>query len=213
MVTRAGMQGERETGRLEAFSDGVFAFAITLLVLNLKEPTTSGNTLINGLLGEWPTFFALLTSFLTILIMWVGHHNMFNYIQRIDVRFMFFNGFLLLFIVLTPFTTSLVADSILTKDSGSAAGVYAANFLMVALAWNLVWRYASGGKRLMGSHVTDSEIKSMNKNYYVGPAAYIAALVAAFFSGLGSVIIVLLAGAYYAISSTFSTVRKGPADP
>ena len=80
--------GERETDRLEAFSDGVFAFAITLLVLGLKDPTSGNNvSLFQGLLGEWPTFFAFVTSFTTILIMWMNHHNMFNYISRIDREF------------------------------------------------------------------------------------------------------------------------------
>src|SRR5207249_11498303 len=80
---------EKQTERMEAFSDGVFAFAITLLVLNLKEPSSvSGTTLFQGLLGEWPTFFALVTSFVTILIMWLNHHNMFNYIRKIDTPLM-----------------------------------------------------------------------------------------------------------------------------
>ena len=80
--------GERETNRLEAFSDGVFAFAITLLVLGLHDPVSNGSTsLFKGLLSEWPTFFAFVTSFIAELIMWMNHHNMFNYIRRIDREF------------------------------------------------------------------------------------------------------------------------------
>jgi uncharacterized membrane protein len=203
VVEGAERRDEKESGRLEAFSDGVFAFAITLLVIDLRVPATAGRTMLAGLLGEWPTFFALVTSFLTILIMWVGHHNMFNYVRRIDTRFMFFNGFLLFFVVLTPFTTSLVADGVLTKDSGMVAAVYAGNFLMVALSWNLVWRYASAGRRLLRDRVTDPELRAMSRSFYVGPAAYAVALLAAPFTGLGSVVIVLLAAAYYAVSSLF----------
>jgi len=93
---------ERETDRLEAFSDGVFAFAITLLVLDLTVPPVGGSLgLFQSLLNEWPAFFALVTSFMTFLIMWVNHHNMFNYIRRVNREFMFLNGFLLLFVVLT----------------------------------------------------------------------------------------------------------------
>jgi uncharacterized membrane protein len=69
---------ERETERLEAFSDGIFAFPITLLVLNLYDPTTRGNSLLAGLLAEWPSFFAFFASFVIILVLWINHHNMFN---------------------------------------------------------------------------------------------------------------------------------------
>jgi uncharacterized membrane protein len=110
----------KETGRIEAFSDGIFAFAITLLVLYLKAPDPSESNLLLGLAAQWPTFFAFVTSFMTILIMWVGHHEMFAYIVRADRRFMFLNGFLLFFITLTPFTTSLVAGHIASPDSRAA---------------------------------------------------------------------------------------------
>lgn len=87
---------ERETDRLEAFSDGIFAFAITLLVLNLYDPTTRGSfNLSQGLVNEWTAFFAFATSFFTILIMWINHRNMFNYIKRISREFMQLNGLLL----------------------------------------------------------------------------------------------------------------------
>ncbi len=75
---------QRETDRLEAFSDGIFAFAITLLVLGLYDPTTRGSGLFVGLLNEWPSFLAFAISFITILIMWMNHHNMFNYVKRVS---------------------------------------------------------------------------------------------------------------------------------
>src|SRR3989442_15947187 len=94
-------RGAKDTARTEAFSDGVFAFAITLLVLNLRDPATSGVSLSQGLIDELPAFFALGTSFISVLIMWMNHHNMFNYIRKIDRRLMLMNGVLLLFVVLT----------------------------------------------------------------------------------------------------------------
>src|SRR5213594_1541605 len=118
---------------MEAFSDGVFAFAITLLVLNLRDPATSSLSLFNGLKQAWPSFFALVTSFVTILIMWMNHHNMFNYIRRIDRRLMFFNGLLLLLVVLTPFTTGLIADHMLSEYAGTAAAIYAGTFLILSI--------------------------------------------------------------------------------
>jgi uncharacterized membrane protein len=203
MATKAERFEEKETGRLEAFSDGVFAFAITLLVLNLKDPTSGGATpLLQGLLEEWSTFLALVTSFMTILIMWVNHHNMFNWIKRVDTQFLFLNGFLLFFVVLTPFTTSLVANHVLSADAGVAAAVYSGSFLFIAIAWNLLWRHASDHNRLLGKEVPQAQIESVNRSYYVGPAFYVVALVAAFFSGLASLIVILLVAAFYAVSAS-----------
>ena len=102
---------QKETGRVEAFSDGVFAIAITLLVLDLKLPHIDGATNLSGeLLRQWPTFVAFLNSFVTILIIWMNHHNLFNNIQRTDNTFMLLNGGLLLCVTFLPFPTSLVAD-------------------------------------------------------------------------------------------------------
>src|SRR5438105_2560568 len=81
-------RGARDTARTEAFSDGVFAFAITLLVLNLHDPSSRDVTLSEGLINEAPFFFAMVTSFITILVMWLNHHNMFSHIDRVDRRLM-----------------------------------------------------------------------------------------------------------------------------
>ena len=122
---------KKETARLEAFSDGVFAFAITLLALNLRDPAGSGVSLSQGLIDEWPAFFAFVTSFVSVLIMWMNHHNMFNYIRKIDRRLMLMNGVLLLFVVLTVFNTSLVAGHIQQADSNVAATLYAGTFFLL----------------------------------------------------------------------------------
>ncbi len=200
---------EKETGRLEGFSDGVFAFAITLLVLDLRESSAiGGGTLFQGLLNQWPTFFALVTSFLSILIMWVNHHNMFNFIRRIDPPFMFLNGFLLFFVILTPYTTSLVANNLLSKDSVTAASVYSGTFLLLALAWNGLWRYASGHHKLLGSDVTDEQLRGINRGYNAGPILYAVALLASLLNGLAGVISILLLAAFYAVLAMVATSRK-----
>ncbi|HEV2225419.1 MAG TPA: TMEM175 family protein [Nitrososphaerales archaeon] len=192
----------KETGRIEAFSDGVFAFAITLLVLYLKDPfPNGGGNLLLGLVNQWPTFFAFVTSFMTILIMWVGHHEMFNYVVRADRRFMFLNGFLLFFVTLTPFTTSLVADHIVSSDSNTAAAVYSASFLLLGVAWNFVWRYASGPHKLFSRDLSAAELKIFTRNFYVGPISYAAALLIAFVSGIASVALILAVAVFYAVGS------------
>ena len=195
---------ERETARTEAFSDGVFAFAITLLVLNLRDPTASGVTLFQGLREDWPSFFALGTSFATVLIMWMNHHNMFSYIRRIDRRLMLLNGLLLLFVVLTPYTTLLVANHLDGADAGAAAAVYSGTFLLLSIVWNGLWRYCASGHRLLGKDVAEDQAQTITRTYSVGPLSYGIALVVSWFSGLASVAIVLALAGYWAVTATLS---------
>src|SRR5947199_7241890 len=162
MMDREALE-EKETVRMEAFSDGVFAFAITLLALNLRDPSGSGVSLSEGLIKEWPAFFAFVTSFVSVLIMWMNHHNMFNYIRRIDRRLMLLNGLLLLFVVLTVFTTSLVASHIQSGDAGVAAAAYAGTFFAVSLVWNGLWRYCAAGHRLLGKAVTEQAARTVTR--------------------------------------------------
>src|SRR5436305_12691532 len=107
---------EKETGRIEAFSDGVFAVAITLLVFNLQVPqpppgkTFSVADLGVALLHQWSFYLAFITSFATILIMWASHHSIFKLVYKSNTPFLFANGFLLLLVTTVPFPTSLVAE-------------------------------------------------------------------------------------------------------
>ncbi|HEX9567051.1 MAG TPA: TMEM175 family protein [Thermoplasmata archaeon] len=189
---------------MEAFSDGVFAFAITLLALNLRDPAGNGVSLSQGLINEWPSFFALVTSFVTVLIMWMNHHNMFNYIRKIDRRLMLLNGVLLLFVVLTVFNTSLVADHIQQADSNVAATLYAGTFFVLAIVWNGLWWYCTSGRRLLGRDVTDAQANTITRQYRVAPLSYGVALVIAPFSGLASVAVILAVAGFFAITATIS---------
>src|SRR5438046_6711858 len=111
-------RGAKDTARTEAFSDGVFAFAITLLVLNLRDPSfispgvSSGVPLFEGLVREWQSFFALVPTFITILVMWLNHHTMFSHIARVDRRLMPRYGLFLLFRRSPPVTTARPAAQI-----------------------------------------------------------------------------------------------------
>src|SRR3954470_17218264 len=99
---------EMDRGRLEAFSDGVFAIAITLLVLDLTVPSTAEAHEIGlgaALAAEWPTYFAYLVSFLVIGVIWINHHTMFTLVSRVDRRVLFVNLSLLLTISVIPFPT------------------------------------------------------------------------------------------------------------
>jgi uncharacterized membrane protein len=119
-------QGPKETGRVEAFSDGVFAIAITLLVLDLKVPKAAEvgpEGLLPALFRQWPMFLAYLASFATILVMWVNHHKLFNFIHRTSDAFLFLNGLLLLFVTFVPFPTALVSEHLRDSQARTAAAI------------------------------------------------------------------------------------------
>src|SRR2546429_727973 len=195
---------ERETARMEAFSDGVFAFAITLLVLYLRDPVHDGLSLFEGLRSDWASFFALVTSFVTVLIMWMNHHNMFNYIRRTDRRLMLLNGILLLFVVLTVFNTSLLANHIQQADANVAATLYSGTLFFLALVWNGLCWYWTAGRRLLGRDVTEQQAKTITRQYYVAPLAYGAALLIAPFNGIASVAVILAVAGFFAITATLA---------
>ena len=203
MGSNAERVERKETMRIETFSDGVFAFAITLLVLYLKDPTADGGgNLLQGLLTEWPAFFAFVTSFATILIMWVGHHEMFTAIGHIDRGFMFLNGLLLFFVTLTPFTTSLVANHIVSSDSQTAAAVYAGSFLLLSLSWGILGRHVFRKKLLLASVAAESFVRIQTRGAFIGLTLYILALAIAFFSGIASVVLILMVAVFYAVGPT-----------
>jgi uncharacterized membrane protein len=143
--TQAATTREKETGRLEAFSHGVFAIAITLLALELKVPhfDAGGNMaarLISGLTNQWPSYFAFFTSFFTVLIMWVHHHAIFRLVEGTHVTLLFANGFLLMLVTVVPFPTAVVAEYLRTSAAGAARSFYAGFFVLIGVAFVvLLW--------------------------------------------------------------------------
>jgi len=127
--------------RLEAFSDGVFAIAATLLVLELRVPRGVGD-LAQTLLDAWPAYAAYLVSFLTIGIIWVNHHTLLEHIRRVDRPFLYLNVLLLLWVAIVPFPTS-VLDEYLLSDRGAtvAAVLYGAVGLLIAVAFSAIFFY------------------------------------------------------------------------
>jgi uncharacterized membrane protein len=129
------------TGRVESFSDGVFAVAITLLVLDLRVPITDGS-LVAALADEWPRFVAFLISFLVIGIVWVNHHTLLDSVRHVDRPLLFFNLGLLLSVVVIPFTTSLFAQYV--THPGSQATVAAQLFNGAQLLMGLGFQLCGG---------------------------------------------------------------------
>ena len=128
------------TGRLEAFSDGVIAVAITLLVLNIDVPHLSpGETLAHGLAQQWPVYAAYVTSFLTIGIIWINHHAMIGRLREADHAILFLNLLLLMSIAVLPFATKLMA-AYLRENNGQhlAAAIYSGSFLVMAVFFSIL---------------------------------------------------------------------------
>jgi len=171
--TPAG-EDERNTARIEAFSDGVFAIAITLLVLDLQVPRgrPDGTALLRALVAQWPGYLAFVTSFATIGIMWINHHRLFSVIRRTDHTLLVFNGLLLLGVTFVPFPTALVAVYLEHPGSDIAAMVYNGTFVIIAVCFNLLWRYASAGNRLLRRSAETAEIQTITRAYSYGPPLY-----------------------------------------
>jgi uncharacterized membrane protein len=122
--------------RVEAFSDGVFAIAITLLVLDIHVPKPGSGTLGHELLAQWPTYAAYVVSFLTIGIIWINHHATFSRLRSVDHSIMIWNLALLLSVGFLPFTTSLMA-AYLKEGSGEnlAAAIYGGSYLLMGVVF------------------------------------------------------------------------------
>jgi len=128
-------------GRLQALVDGVFAIALTLLVLDLPRPAHS-TRLAHDLLQQWPTYVAYLVSFVTLGILWIEHHGMMGAVRSIDRRFLERTLAFLLFISVIPWPTALAADYARqgTADARAAAILYAVTMLMMGVTFAWGWR-------------------------------------------------------------------------
>ena len=194
---------EKETGRIEAFSDGVFAIAITLLILEVKVPHLaeegSARSLAAALAALWPSYVAFLTTFVTIFIMWANHHAIFNFVWRSDAPFKYANGLLLLLVTFVPFPTAVLAEYLERPAAPVAAAFYAGTFVLIGLAFDVLWRAAIRGRRLLRAHVSEATIAAFAKSYRLGVPGYLAATAAAFANVFLSVGICAVLAAYWIV--------------
>ncbi|MGF7235354.1 MAG: TMEM175 family protein [Frankia sp.] len=189
------------SGRLEAFSDGVFAIAITLLVLDLAVPTRDearDGGLTTALGREWPSYFAYLVSFLTIGIIWVNHHTVFDKVRFVDRPVLFANLGLLLLVSVIPFPTRLLAEY-LTAGSNAhvAAAIYSATMLMMGLAFGLLWMTITRDERLLHERVDRDQARAAVRRFGLGNAFYLAAVGLAFVSAVGALCVNAAMAIYY----------------
>ena len=187
------------TSRLEAFSDGVFAIAATLLVLELRVPDASGD-LTRSLIDLWPAYAAYLVSFMTIGIIWVNHHTLLEHCLRADRRFLYLNLLLLVTVGIVPFPTALVGRYILSEHGATAALViYGMGALLIAIAFSAVFFYATAGSRLMGEHQAASRLRRDGRLFPIGLVSYAIGMALAFVEPKASLAMYALTAAFYAL--------------
>src|SRR5262245_61055932 len=167
---------ERPTARVEAFSDGVFAIAITLLILEIRVPELEGGSggreLAAALLRLWPSFFAFLFSFFVILVMWINHHEFMRWVKDHDYKFLFANGLVLLWVTFVPFPTAVVARYLGTNADRAAAAFYCGTFLCIALSYQALFRSVAHRRRLTHDHIPDETVDRVRRAYFTGPIVY-----------------------------------------
>ncbi len=193
----------KETGRVEGFSDGVFGIAITLLVLDFKVPQPAEiagrATLAEALLRQWPVYLAYVISFLTVLVMWINHHRLFQHIHRVNRLFLVLNGLLLMGVTLVPFPTSLLADYLGQEGARTAAAVYSGWFVLIAIFFNVLWRYAAHRGRLLARQHDRAAVAGITRQYRFGPLYYATAFGLAFLSAAASVGVCLALAVFFAL--------------
>jgi uncharacterized membrane protein len=159
------------TARLETFADGVFAIAITLLVLGIRVPQE--DNLAKALADQWPSFFAYVVSFLTIGIMWVQHHRLFTVIGRSNPTFAMINVVFLMFIAFVPYPTEVLAQYVNRDGSTLATFLYGATMVVIAVMFNAIWAYAaSRNGHLLDEKVASAVRDSGARGYWLGPPLY-----------------------------------------
>jgi uncharacterized membrane protein len=187
-----------ETSRTEAFSDGVFAIAITLLVLDIGIPASEFDDLWSAIFHEWPAYLGYATSFLTIGGIWLAHHGVFRRLRYANNAVMRINLLLLMAVSFLPFPTRLVAEAIRDQSAERAAAIfYGTCLLAIALLFSALWGAVARDRRLLKAEVSENEVNAIllaaspSIGFYAGAIAL--AIVAPRAAAFGYLLIALVA--------------------
>jgi uncharacterized membrane protein len=174
-----------DKSRTEALSDGIFAVAITLLVLQITVPQlpagAANRDLVRSLLDQWPSFVAFLISFTTTFVLWVNHHGLFYLVRGVDRPFLFANGFVVMLVTFVPFPTAVLAHYLEGEAANAAAAFYCGTYVMINAGYNLLWHTAAH-RRLVRPDIPQDRVKKIRLAYHAGFFVYLTATVAAWFS-------------------------------
>lgn len=196
---------EKETARIEAFSDGVFAIAITLLVLDLHVPTGeqyfNKTALLQKLAKDWPSYLAFGLSFFSVFIMWVNHHKLFRQIYHRTTAITFANGLLLFLASIVPWPTALLARYYHTPAASVTVSLYTGLFVLINLSFNLIWHLASRDRALLRPGITEQTIARIRRNYLYGVPVHLLAFLLSFFLPTVALALCVLLWTYWAFTS------------
>ena len=187
--------------RVEAFSDGVFAIAITLLVLTIAQPAeTDYRNLGHDLVQRWPSLAAFVVSFAVIAIMWLNHHSLFVHFQRVDRPLVYLNMLLLMTITFLPYPTGVLGQALhWGKGTRTAAVVYAVTMAVNAWAWTALWLYASHRRRLLHASFPEEERGLATLLFTIGVVLYTLAIGVAFLNAYAFLALQAAFALYYAL--------------
>ena len=156
--------------RLEAFSDGVLAIAITLLVIEIRPPELHGETLARALWEQWPSYVAYVVSFLTIGVIWLNHHRVFTQVVRVDGPLLVLNLNLLLWTALIPFPTAVVADYLGEggEPARTAVALYGAVFIVMSLSFGGLFTWITRDDRLLDQLPPPAVVRAARLRFTAG---------------------------------------------
>jgi uncharacterized membrane protein len=190
-----------ETGRLEAFADGVFAIAATLLIIDVTVPDRS-TALGHAIVHAWPEYAAYAVSFVTIGIMWLNHHQCLRQIGAVDRTFMVLNMLLLLCIAFVPFPTKLVALHLRDHGERAAALTYGVTLTLTAICFAAFWFYAARNNRLIAEDADPRVIEGISRSYLPGAPIYATATVVALWHARLAVALFAAIAVFYLLESS-----------
>jgi uncharacterized membrane protein len=196
-------------GRVEAFSDGVFAVAATLLIFNIQLDKTAPGGLLTALLAAWPKYAAYVASFLTIGVMWINHHGLFERIAHLNRTLVFLNLLLLMAIVFLPFPTAVLGSNILVPhDANTAASLYALNAFTIAVFFSVVWTYTLMHPEFLAPDLDRQAAMRSWPRFSAGLAAYLVCIPLGQLSAIAVVIICAALAIYYLYERLPSLTRQ-----
>jgi uncharacterized membrane protein len=186
------------TTRLETFSDGVFAIAATLLILEVHR---AGGSVAHGLVHAWPSYTAYAISFLTIGIIWVNHHTVMAQIERVDRTFLFINVVFLMVVAFSPYPTRVLAT---TMRDGSRAGAFAygLTFTLMAISYGAMWFYAAVGRRLLRADADPRVVSGISRSFRPGSLIYGVATASSLISAYLGVGLYAAIALFYVVESS-----------
>jgi len=192
---------ENSMQRVEAFSDGVFAIAITLLVIEIKVPSHSElehASLTQLLLKSWPKYAAYVFSFFTIGIFWANHHHWLKLFRKSDHVFILLNVFFLMCISFLPFPTAVLGDYITNPEQKqTAVTFYTIGIFLPAIGWLIMWLYASHKKRLLNERLSPAYVRYLTRLYLISNSAYFGAIIISLINPNAAIIVTIILAFLY----------------